>query len=523
MLQVRKRDGRYETYQEQKIINSIMLAAKVSGKDDFYNAPQIARAITQYLEKYYNQSTIDTKQIRFLVYKTLNETGNMDVANAYNLKHSSKFSTPTLFKTPPTQFHSHLTLNFPADVFEKEKDIDACKLSEIISSSTLKQYMLKEVLPPDVSEAHMDGRIHIHSIEHPTRFYSVSCNHQAVKPEYTRAGGSFLRDCLFFATLRKYFCESIQINNLHDFCKEHRDVCYLMDGIYLIEDNAKPRLIMCVDLDKNEKFATSAIEYWLETENYVPKVFSISEKTFEQSSRVLKLAVNFVLHNHDVKFIKENSQFLLAQVISINLPRICYVSKLDENTFFTALDNLIKIVAHAHHCKARLIERIKNPKVQELLAQVWNKKAFAVAFCGLYETLKLLGYDPVRNIHQAINLLLRIVSLAYFRTKEESQKNRIKICLEDIDNKTASEQFCEMDKQIFSIAREIPSYTPGLHIGQEVPYLDRLLIDSRLKVLIPSITFRIPAEKFSEKNVIPFLRYSIIDSDINQVQFTPYE
>src|SRR5438552_13861780 len=80
---VRKRDGSVVVYDEQKIAEAILSAARAAGQDNPTIGRDLAGVVTMYLERYRERDFPTSEEIQHLVEKILFETGHAPIARAY--------------------------------------------------------------------------------------------------------------------------------------------------------------------------------------------------------------------------------------------------------------------------------------------------------------------------------------------------------------------------------------------------------------------------------------------------------
>jgi anaerobic ribonucleoside-triphosphate reductase len=108
---VRKRDGRLVPYDEQKIVETIQLAAREAKQDNPTVGRDLAGVVTMYLERYSEREVPACEEIQQLVEKILLDTGHAAVARAYIVYRERK-GLPAEAAAPPTEdlFPSNLLL-----------------------------------------------------------------------------------------------------------------------------------------------------------------------------------------------------------------------------------------------------------------------------------------------------------------------------------------------------------------------------------------------------------------------------
>jgi ribonucleoside-triphosphate reductase (formate) len=93
VCQVRKRDGRVVSYDSSKIADAIFRAAEAVGGSDREMAGELSAAVTEFVNRHYQDSIPTIEDIQDLVEKTLIETGHAKTAKAYILYRDRRTQT----------------------------------------------------------------------------------------------------------------------------------------------------------------------------------------------------------------------------------------------------------------------------------------------------------------------------------------------------------------------------------------------------------------------------------------------
>ncbi len=139
---VKKRDGREEGYDEQKLADSILSAARAAGQENQPLASDLAGVVTTYLERYHEREVPATMEIRRMVEKILLETGNADIARA--------FMQPAQAAPQPT---GEL---FPTEAFLVEgatRDEVSAWARERITQALVKEAAVEEAVAREIASA----------------------------------------------------------------------------------------------------------------------------------------------------------------------------------------------------------------------------------------------------------------------------------------------------------------------------------------------------------------------------------
>ena len=167
-IAVVKRDGDTESFDIDKLSNSIMAAALKVGGEDYDLADSLADAILDTLESN-DIDEIDTEELQQIVEKTLIEEGHAKTAKEYILTAADRNRV--------REMNTALMKSFEEITFESEEDSDLKRENANIDSSTAMGTMLKYgsegakkfnllyMMSKDIAEAHKNGDIHIHDLD----------------------------------------------------------------------------------------------------------------------------------------------------------------------------------------------------------------------------------------------------------------------------------------------------------------------------------------------------------------------
>lgn len=173
---VKKRDGRVEKFNEEKIISAILKAANSVGGNDKEIAQQVADAVVHELDEKYDGETPSIEAVQDIIERNLIHLGHARTAKAFILYRAertrSRDKKSQLMKTL-----RDLTMKSRDDVDLKRENgnIDGdCTMGIMLryGSEASKQFSLTEILSPVYSEAHINGDFHIHDLD----FYPLCMN-----------------------------------------------------------------------------------------------------------------------------------------------------------------------------------------------------------------------------------------------------------------------------------------------------------------------------------------------------------
>ena len=167
MKYVRKRDGRLEAFDAERITNAIWKAARALGGSDRKRAEYLSRCVVKELEKRFGEDGVPTvEEIQDLVEKTLIEHGHARTAKAY-----------ILYRKQHQDIRELAALLSSDDLVEQYLHVEDWRIREnsnmsyslqglnnYISSTIIARYWLTRIYPPHVERAHSSGDLHIHDL-----------------------------------------------------------------------------------------------------------------------------------------------------------------------------------------------------------------------------------------------------------------------------------------------------------------------------------------------------------------------
>lgn len=164
---IRKRDGRVEKFDSQKITWAIFKAATAVGGDDFTTALKLGEEVVALACEKFADDVPDIEAIQDIVEKVLIENGHAQTAKAYILyreKRKGAREVNALIGATIDMFSNYLS---DSDWQIREnanthKSVNG--LNNYVREAFTKQYWLNEVYPAEVRDAHEGGDAHIHDL-----------------------------------------------------------------------------------------------------------------------------------------------------------------------------------------------------------------------------------------------------------------------------------------------------------------------------------------------------------------------
>lgn len=167
MKYVRKRDGKLETFDQERITTAIWKAAKAVGGKDREQASRISDQVIIGLKNRFGEDGVPTvEEIQDLVEKMLIENGHARTAKAY-----------ILYRKQHQDQRELAALLSDADLVDQYLEIEDWRVREnsnmsyslqglnnYLSSTVIAKYWITRIYPPQIAESHFSGDIHIHDL-----------------------------------------------------------------------------------------------------------------------------------------------------------------------------------------------------------------------------------------------------------------------------------------------------------------------------------------------------------------------
>ena len=165
--QIRKRDGRMESFQPEKITWAIFRAAQACGGADYELAENLAMLTIEALSSQRMHGVPEVEEIQDLIERVLIKNGHAQTAKAFILyreKRGQARQANALIGATIDMFGNYLSdkdwrINENANT---EKSING--LNNYVRETFTRYYWLHEIYPAQVREAHENGDCHIHDL-----------------------------------------------------------------------------------------------------------------------------------------------------------------------------------------------------------------------------------------------------------------------------------------------------------------------------------------------------------------------
>ena len=167
MKAVRKRDGRLESFDQERITNAIWKAAKAVGGKDRTLAERLCSEVLSMLRERFGEEGVPTvEEIQDLVEKVLIESGHARIAKAY-----------ILYRKQHQDIRELAALLSSADLVDQYLEIQDWRVREnsnmsyslqglnnYLSSTVIAKYWITRIYPPKIANAHFSGDLHLHDL-----------------------------------------------------------------------------------------------------------------------------------------------------------------------------------------------------------------------------------------------------------------------------------------------------------------------------------------------------------------------
>jgi len=167
MKSVRKRDGRLEPFDQERITNAIWKAAKAVSGRDREQAKKISDSVLAELYRRFGEDGVPTvEEIQDIVEKMLIENGHARTAKAY-----------ILYRKQHQDQRELAALLSDADLVDQYLEIEDWRVKEnsnmsyslqglnnYLSSTVVAKYWISRIYPPSIADAHFSGDMHIHDL-----------------------------------------------------------------------------------------------------------------------------------------------------------------------------------------------------------------------------------------------------------------------------------------------------------------------------------------------------------------------
>src|SRR5512136_1288988 len=167
MKYVRKREGKLEPFDQERITNAVWKAAKAVGGKDREQAKRVSDQVVADLKNRYGEDGVPTvEEIQDTVEKMLIENGHAQTAKAF-----------ILYRKQHQDMRELAALLSNADLVDQYLELEDWRVRENsnmsyslqglnnhLSSTVIAKYWITRIYPTDIAESHFSGDIHIHDL-----------------------------------------------------------------------------------------------------------------------------------------------------------------------------------------------------------------------------------------------------------------------------------------------------------------------------------------------------------------------
>ena len=167
MKYVRKRDGKLEPFDQERITKAVWKAAKAVGGKDREQAGRISDLVLDELRSRFGEDGCPTvEEIQDIVENQLIESGHAQTAKAY-----------ILYRKQHQDMRELAALLSSADLVDQYLEIDDWRVKEnsnmsyslqglnnYLSSTVIAKYWISRIYPTNIAKAHFSGDLHIHDL-----------------------------------------------------------------------------------------------------------------------------------------------------------------------------------------------------------------------------------------------------------------------------------------------------------------------------------------------------------------------
>ena len=165
---VRKRDGRLEPFEPNKIESAIFAAAKAVGGEDKEKSGEITRQTISFLEVLYKGERVPTvENVQDLVEKILIENGHAKTAKSYILyreQHAKLRQAKTLLSDAVSMVDNYIQQRDWRVKENANMGYSLQGLNNFISTAVSNKYWLDRIYSKEIAESQIEGDIHIHDL-----------------------------------------------------------------------------------------------------------------------------------------------------------------------------------------------------------------------------------------------------------------------------------------------------------------------------------------------------------------------
>jgi len=164
---VRKRDGRLEPFDQERITNAIRKATRAVGERDEELVKRLSNQVVEELRREFGEDGVPTvEEIQDIVEKVLIKNGQVRIAKAYILYRKQHQDLRELAEILSSSELVEQYLNLE-DWYVRENSnmsFSLQGLNNYLTTKVIERYWTNRIYPPNISKAHYSGDMHIHDL-----------------------------------------------------------------------------------------------------------------------------------------------------------------------------------------------------------------------------------------------------------------------------------------------------------------------------------------------------------------------
>ncbi len=162
---IRKRDGRLDPFNPEKITSAIAKAGAATGEFDSDTARKLTLKVLALAESIYNNSIFSVEEVQDIVEEVLLSSPYRKTAKAYIIYRDQHARLRELANKMEIDLVDQYLKKADWKINENSNmDYSLQGLNNYLSSELSKVYWLNEIYPPEIKQAHVDGDFHIHDL-----------------------------------------------------------------------------------------------------------------------------------------------------------------------------------------------------------------------------------------------------------------------------------------------------------------------------------------------------------------------
>lgn len=179
-------------------------------------------------------------------------------------------------------------------------------------------------------------------------------------------------------------------------------------------------------------------------------------------------------------------RYSALQNVTINLPRIAYLARGDDNLLFRKMDEFLHLACKGHVQKRKFIEKLMAIRDQGPLALLAMEKdgepylrlgrvSYLIGILGLNEMVQFHTGQELHQSDEAFRFGLKVIAHLHLRTKEMAKEYGMKFVLEQTPAESTAYRFAKLDAEQYP--REAERVLKGNHKDGSVYYTNSTYIN----------------------------------------------